>query len=228
MLFRFLSDRYIALCPIRVSATDNQGKANTKNLPLGTYTVKEITTPNGYVLNTQTFNADLVYSGQMVAIVYDDVSVSEQPQVGHIRIGKTNADNSMGNYLLSGASFEIRNSGNVLVDTITTDRQGKATIKKLPLGSYTVKEITAPNGYVLNTKTFNATLTYGGQMISVVYDDIEIPNEPQTVTITITKHDSEKGSTPQGDATLDGAMISMYPILGVSNLSVPLPTGAFF
>lgn len=190
--------------------TDNQGKANTKNLPLGTYTVKEITAPNGYILNTQIFNATLSYDSQTVAIVYAEVAVSEQPQVGRIRIEKTNADTSMGNYSLSGASFEIRNSSNVLVDTVTTDNQGQVTSKNVPLGAYTVKEIIAPNGYVLNTETFDAELIYGGQTVSVVYDDIEIPNEPQTGTITITKHDSETGSTTQGDATLDGVIFEIY------------------
>lgn len=96
-----------------------------------------------------------------------------------------------------------------LVDTVTTGTDGKATSKSLPLGDYKVKEIQAPTEYVLNANTFNAKLAYGSQTDSIVYDDVSVPNEPQTGTIKITKQDNETDGIPQGDTTLNGAIFEI-------------------
>lgn len=190
--------------------TNNQGRANSKNLPLGTYKIKEITAPTGFVLNTSTFTAKLEYAGQTVSVVYDDITVAEQPQTGIIRVTKTNDNPSMGSYPLSGAVFEVRNESGTKVATITTDSNSKALTDELPLGKYTVKETTAPYGYVINNTVYNANLQYGGQTVSIVYDDITVPNTPQTGTIKIIKQDSETDDTPQGDASLLGAGFVIY------------------
>lgn len=195
-------------------ATNSQGRANSKQLPLGTYKVKEITAPNGFVLNRNTYTAKLVYVNQTTTIIYSDITISEQPQVGRIRITKTNANPNMGDFSLNGAEFEIRDTDGKLVEIISTSNNGKATSSNFPLGTYTVKEKTAPYGYVVNDTVYTAKLDYGGQTVSVVYDDLTIPNAPQTGTIKITKRDSETGGTPQGDATLNDAVFAIYDATG--------------
>ena len=62
------------------------------------------------------------------------------------------------------------NAGDV-VDTITTDEEGKAETKELYLGKYQIVEKTAPEGLVLNTETHEAELTYAGQEVSVTEAD---------------------------------------------------------
>ena len=47
----------------------------------------------------------------------------------------------------------------IVVDTITTDEEGKAETKELYLGKYQIVEKTAPEGLVLNTETHEAELT---------------------------------------------------------------------
>jgi uncharacterized surface anchored protein len=69
-----------------------------------------------------------------------DVVISEYPQPGRINIQKTNASPSMGSYALSGAGFEVLNSSGIVVDTLTTNGDGHAQSRDLPLGSYTVRE----------------------------------------------------------------------------------------
>lgn len=190
--------------------TNSQGRANTKPLPLGTYKIKEITAPNGFVLNNKTFTAKLKYAGQTVSVVHDDITVLQQPQTGRIIVTKTNANPTMGDYPLGGAVFEVRNASGKTIGTMTTDTLGVAETDNLPLGEYTVREITAPYGYILKQTVYTAELIYAGQTVSVVYDDIEAPDSPQTGTIKIIKRDSETGNTPQGDATLNGAVFEIY------------------
>ena len=189
--------------------TNSNGEAQSKALPLGSYTIKEKTAPTGFVLNKSSFTATLTYAGQNESFAYATVTVPEQPQAGVIRLHKTNAKPAMGEYSLAGAVFEIYR-GTSLVDTITTDSNGETQTKELPLGAYTVKEKTAPYGLVLNTQSYNVSLTYAGQAVSVVYSDVTIPEMPQVGRITVTKRDKTTGSTAQGDSTLAGAVFEIY------------------
>ena len=193
--------------------TDASGVATSKELVLGSYSVTEITAPTGFVVNSTPKNVTIAYGSQTATVVYGDVSIANTPQAGQITVTKTNADPDMGDYPLSGAVFEIL-SGNTVIDTITTTADGKAVSKKLPLGSYTVREKTAPNGFVQNSQAYPAELTYAGQQVQVVYAAVEIPNKPQTGTITITKRDAETGAEPQGEATLDGAVFEILDAEG--------------
>ncbi|MDR4329618.1 SpaA isopeptide-forming pilin-related protein [Bacillus pseudomycoides] len=52
--------------------------------------------------------------------------------------------------LLQGAVFEVMNSANEKVGTMTTNEQGTASLSGLEIGNYTLKEVKAPTGYVLN------------------------------------------------------------------------------
>lgn len=52
--------------------------------------------------------------------------------------------------LLQGAVFEVVNSANEKVGTMTTNEQGTASLSGLEMGNYTLKEVKAPTGYVLN------------------------------------------------------------------------------
>ncbi|MCL2299917.1 MAG: SpaA isopeptide-forming pilin-related protein, partial [Firmicutes bacterium] len=190
--------------------TNAAGEAQSKALKLGSYTVKEKTAPYGYVLNTDSFTAKLEYAGQDVEIAVVSVTVPEQPQRGVIRIAKANASPAQGDYSLQGAVFEIRDAQGKLADTVTTDSNGQANSKELPLGSYTVSEKTAPQGFVRNRNTFGVQLTYAGQTVTVVYADVAVAEQPQVGKITVTKKDASTGDTAQGDATLAGAVFEVY------------------
>lgn len=108
--------------------------------------------------------------------------------------------NNNGCYSLEGAVYGIYSDG-VKVDEITTDKNGYAKSSILPVGNYTVKEITASTGYDLDENTHNVTIVKD-QTVRANSD--EIPgNDP--IGIEIVKNDAETLGMPQGDATLEGA-----------------------
>ena len=189
--------------------TNSAGEAQSKDLPLGNYTVKERMAPYGFVKNADSFTANLEYAGQDVEIAMASVTIPEQPQHGVIRLTKTNANPSMGDYSLAGAVFEVRNVAGTLVDTITTNAAGKAQTKELPLGAYTVTEKMAPYGFVRNKNTFNVSLVYAGQDVEIAYSDVAVSERPQTGKIPVTKQDTVTGNVAQGDATLNGAVFEI-------------------
>lgn len=73
------------------------------------------------------------------------------------------------------------------VDTITTDRNGKAVSKQLYLGKYYVTETKAVSGYVLNRESYLVTLKYAGQNVEVTNSSVTINNNRQKAEITLTK-----------------------------------------
>ena len=108
--------------------------------------------------------------------------------------------NNNGCYSLEGAVYGIYSDG-VKVDEITTDKNGYAKSSILPVGNYTVKEITASTGYDLDEETHNVTIVKD-QTVRANSD--ETPgNDP--IGIEIVKNDAETLGMPQGDATLEGA-----------------------
>ena len=114
--------------------------------------------------------------------------------------GNENITNNNGCYSLEGAVYGIYSDG-VQVDTITTDKNGYAKSSILPVGNYTVKEITASTGYDLDENTYNVTIVKDQ---TVRANSNETPgNDP--IGIEIVKNDAETLGMPQGDATLEGA-----------------------
>ena len=114
--------------------------------------------------------------------------------------GNENITNNNGCYSLEGAVYGIYSDG-VQVDTITTDKNGYAKSSILPVGNYTVKEITASTGYDLDENTYNVTIVKDQ---TVRANSNETPgNDP--IGIEIVKNDVETLGMPQGDATLEGA-----------------------
>ncbi len=107
--------------------------------------------------------------------------------------------NNNGCYSLEGAVYGIY-SGSTKVDTLTTDKDGYAKSSILPVGNYTVKEITASKGYDLDETSHNVTIVKDQ---TVRAESNEVPgNDP--VGIEIVKNDAET-LDPQGDANLAGA-----------------------
>ena len=182
--------------------TSNKGTAETKELYLGKYEVQETKAPEGYLLNTQKYSVELTYADQETKIVYGDVTVPDELAKGKIRITKTDAETEK--VIPSGAEFTVTAAEDIVapdgtvkikkgtvVATLTTDEKGKAETDKLYLGKYVVKETKAPEGYLLNEKEFEVTLTYKDQTTEIIYGDVTVPDQPAKGKIRVTKTDAE-------------------------------------
>ncbi len=186
-----------------------------QTLEYGTgYSLVEVQAPYGYVLNSEPVYFDVVQedSSEESGITVIEVVRENVAQKGTITISKSgevfsSVTEAGGMYQpvfavgsLEGAVYEITAAEDVytldgtlqaskgeVVDTITTGADGTATSKELYLGSYEVKEITAPYGMVLNDEIHSVELIYAGQEVAVTETSTSFYNERQKVEIDLTK-----------------------------------------
>ena len=71
--------------------------------------------------------------------------------------------------------------------TLTTDKNGKASIQNLPLGTYRIVETKAPEGYVLNEAEQAVTFVYADQNMPVIEQTTIFENDRQKVEISVVK-----------------------------------------
>ena len=191
--------------------TGEDGMAVAENLPLGAYRVVEKTAPEGFVLNPDAAEVVFVYEGQDTPVVEQEVTVGDERQKVAITVEKQDAENGA---VVAGAVFGIYNKeditadGKVIVaaDTLlqemTSDEKGQAGCTlDLPLGSYYVKELKAPAGYVSSNEVLNFDASYQGQDVETVVLKAVKKNQPTTVEIT--KSDITTGTE------LDGASLKV-------------------
>ena len=91
-----------------------------------------------------------------------------------------------------------------LVKTVTTNKNGEAVIKDLPLGKYRVKETKAPAGFVLNPDNQEVSFIYKDQNTPEIEEKLEFSNERQKVELSVEKEDAETGKA------LKGATFGLY------------------
>lgn len=175
--------------------TDASGSITLpEKLPYGTYYVHEVKAPEGY-LNDCLLGEDIQFTvdtwGSWEKPI--EIKVADTPAKGRVIITKTDADTGD---VIEGAVFNIFASEDIvtaegtvrytkgqLVDTITTNAEGKAESKDLYLGKYHVQEAKAPEGYCLNTNTFNFELVYEDQLTELVYANVDVTDKPTTMKL---------------------------------------------
>uniref|UniRef100_UPI00243568FF MSCRAMM family protein n=1 Tax=Clostridium thermobutyricum TaxID=29372 RepID=UPI00243568FF len=148
--------------------TNEEGVATLSNLPWGTYIVKETKAPKGYNLNktikiVQVTNASV---GQIQSLTFNDTQI-----LGNLNITKLGKNGAK----LEGAQFTI-SSSNGFNETVTTNKDGVASLSNLPWGTYRIKETKAPLGYKLNDKLQTITINSSdvSQIQSLTFNDNQI------------------------------------------------------
>ena len=207
--------------------TDEAGHA-TLSTPLedGTYSVKEVTPPKGYKLDTKVYTFTI--NGADTSL-----SVEDEPGTLTLKLKKKDSQTGstpQGNASLAGAVYQVsyQLGGQTVTKELTSDASGNlGTLEGLPLGTVTVKELTAPEGYRLDTEVHTYTVD-GSQLTGDVYE-LEVDDLTEDVMrggLTIQKLDSQTGTTPQGDASLEGISFeivnqSQNPVVVNGNTAVP-------
>lgn len=209
-------------CSNKVSEmkTDSNGYAKSEALVAGTYYVKEITAPKGYVLSGKVHTLT-VKAGQTTGI-----SATDKEQMGAITVIKqgevlTGWNGSNFTYEtknLPGATFKITagadiykadgskvyNKGDVVKEAVTTGSDGKVVVTDLHLGTYVVTETGTIDGYTINTTPQTVKIEYKDQTVEVQYEATSIYNTRQKANVSVVKKDSDT------DNPLDGGKYTLY------------------
>ena len=163
--------------------TDEKGEAKTSRLPIGEYKIREISLGKNfdYILS------DEIYTVDVTDKITKELKIENERKKGKISIIKTSSKDSPELNIkkgqpLQGVVFEIFDSKNNLVDTITTDENGKATSKDLYLGKYTIKEKSTIENFLLNSKEFLVEIQKNNQI-----EILNIENEPAVPKLKIEK-----------------------------------------
>lgn len=192
--------------------TDESGKADLDNLPLGEYKVVEKTAPEGFVLNEEEQKISFVYADQDTPVISQSAEFINDRQKVEVSVVKKDAENEKG---LSGAEFglyakeDIKAGDKVLVKAdelltkAVTGEEGKAVFEQdLPFGTYYVKELAAPDGFVSSDEQIEVTAKYQGQEVKTVKLETVFRNAPTTTEFT--KSDITTG------VELDGATLTVW------------------
>lgn len=152
-----------------------------RELKDGKYYVQEIQPAEGYLVD-HTKKIFYVEYGETSHITWKNT-----PQMGQIQITKKSADDNPINGLTAGTLlpdvvFEIYSRAGNLVDTVKTDKNGRAVSKTLPLGRYVIKETKAPNYYIADNTEINAEIEFSGQIVR-----LEVLNKSCYTNVSVTK-----------------------------------------
>ncbi len=168
--------------PIGEYVTDQDGYLYAdEGLEDGRYYLREIKAADGYVLDPELKTIYIRYGSTT------EIEWSNTAECGQIQIIKKSADDNATNglpagTLLEGAVFEIYDKAGNVVDTIKSDRNGRAVSKTLPLSRYTVREIKAPANYSINPTVMTAYLEFNGQIVT-----FEVQNTSVSTGVSIKK-----------------------------------------
>ena len=168
--------------PIGEYVTDQDGYIYAdEGLADGRYYLREIKAAPGYVLDPELKTIYVRYGSTT------EIEWSNTAECGQIQVIKKSANDNPINglpagTLLEGAVFEIYDKAGNVVDTIKSDRNGRAISKTLPLSRYTIREIKAPANYSINPTVMTAYLEFNGQIVT-----FEVQNTSVSTGVSIKK-----------------------------------------
>lgn len=207
--------------------TDEAGYAKSDLLPYGQYYLQEITAPNGYVLDNTQYPFTISTDGQVITINTtnkNQLGIIEGTKTGEVLTGSDFRLTELG--MMYSSIYEVQGLPNAMyeiyakedivtpdgtiqyttgqmVETVTTDENGQFASQQLYLGTYVIKEKTAPEGYVQDTTEYEVTLSYGGQNESIVLSSLSLSNERQKVIVSLKKEMEENTVYPNEEAYKD-------------------------
>ena len=200
--------------------TDGNGYAKSGALVAGTYYVKEITAPKGYVLSGKVHTLT-VKAGQTTGIKATDkeqlgsITIYKE---GEVLVGWNGSNFTYETRKLPGATFKVTagadiykadgtkvyNKGDVIAENLVSGSDGQAVLSDLHLGTYVVTETKSIDGYTINTTPQTVKIEYKDQNVTVQAESTTIKNSRQKAEVSVVKKDSDT------DNPLTGGQYTLY------------------
>ena len=136
-LFRIDCTEFVESNAIMTAISDENGYFEFDDVPYGEYVVREIKAPTGYILSNKSYPVTVCEDGDVVEITAVNKSIT-------IEISKVDVYGEK----LIGAEMQLIDSQDNVVDEWVSDGTNHI-VTELPAGEYTLKEIAAPDGYVI-------------------------------------------------------------------------------
>ena len=192
---------------IEIISLDGNGSSKVKtDLPIGSYYVKELATNSAYILNGQKYPVAFEYAEQKTATVHITANGGEAIEndiiYGSVSGKKSDEDGNA----LGGAVIGIFKTGTEkfttenAIQTTVTAADGSFSFEKVPYGTWVIREIESPTGFVLSEEEITVAI---GAVDEVV--EIELVNYFIKGNIELTKVDKD-----YPDNKLTGAEFEVY------------------
>lgn len=204
--------------------TDENGRAVSKELYLGKYTVIERTAPHGMVLNSEPHTVELTYAGQEISVTETSTSFYNERQRVEITLQKALEQDEQYGIGMGGEIFDVTfglyaaeeltaADGSVipadgLIEIISLDENGRGTCQSdLPLGSYYLKELSTHPAYLPSDTKYPVVFEYAGQETATV---TLAANEGSAISNELMRGKIQGLKTDEDKKTLDGAVIGLF------------------
>ncbi len=186
-----------------VSLDENMKAVITEKIPFAKYYVQEIATDEHYILNGEKYLVSFEYQGQEMTTVYVDCgqfeNVLKRGTVKGLKVNESEEPLENTVFGLFNTDCEEFTADNAIM-TSESDSKGEFGFEEVPFGSYIVREIAAPEGYVLSDESYPVTVSENEETIN-----IRTVNEKIRGNVTVTKIDEE-----YPDNRLSGAEFTVY------------------
>lgn len=150
--------------------TNKDGYAETIDLPVGEYKIKEVTPPAGFILSDEVKTITLTTEGKETAVF----EMTNKANAAKVRKLDSHTELPLAN-----ATIKVTNADGKVFYEGKTAADGYISMKELPAGKYTWQEVVAPDTYSIDTATYSFTVDNYGK----VTGDVQFANDPITLEI---------------------------------------------
>ena len=170
--------------------TGFDGKVSSGDLVVGSYYVKELNGLDGYLPDNQKYAFTIMANQTSPTVTVINTRIT-----GSLKIVKVSDPDAK---RLQGAVFVLSNAQGQQIAQLITDQKGEASYSGLPKGEYALKELTAPEGYVVSDTAITFSITQQGQVVEKT-----ISNKRGFATLELSK-------TSENDEKLGGVVFEIY------------------